>query len=183
MFLNASQELFVAEMVNVFAALLTYWALGNKKRYGWLFYLVSSIALVYVLWHKNSMMSVINQGMMSILAIKNFFLFHKPKSKIHRSFESLTFAIFLSSFALIRGWDGRAISEVLLWSAIIGKTLLLGKKNTSGWYFQLLQQALSIIFGLYQEIYLYALKGAVFVLQGIWGLRQWRRTAPRPATG
>lgn len=175
--LYTTPDLFFAEVINVVGAVLTYGLLAEKKRAGWLFYLLSSIALIYVLAHKESWMTVINQSMMGVLAIKNFFYFHRPESRWHRPFEWLTLLVFLASFSMIGQLDGKAISEIVLWTAIIAKTILLGKKNILGWHFQVLQQSLSVVFGLYREIYLYVLKGAFFALHGIWGYFRWRKLA------
>ena len=173
--LYASPDLLIAEGVNVVSAIIMYHMLGKKNKKGWLFYLISSVALVYLLWFKDSYMSVVNQSMMGILAVKNYFYFEKPEHKIHRIFNWITGVVFAGSLVFIQTLDGKSISELLLWSAIIAKTLLLGKRKTGGWYFQILQQLISIVFGLYRDIYLYVIKGIAFALQGIWGLLKWKK--------
>lgn len=173
--LYTTPDLLAAEAINVIAAIAMYHLLAKKKRVGWMFYLVSSIALIYLLAFKDSWMSVVNQSMMGVLAIKNYFLFDRPNHKLHKWGNGVTLVVFGCSFVFITGWDGKSISEVLLWSAIITKTLLLGKRKVGGWYFQILQQLLSIVFGLYRDIYLYILKGIFFALQGIWGLLKWKK--------
>ena len=172
--LYTTPDLFIAEALNAVTAVATYWLLAEKNRNGWISYLISSFALIYLLAFKESWMTVINQSMMAILAIKNYFYFHREGHKVHRYFEWLTLGVFGVSLLWMNGWDGKGLSELLLWVAIIGKTLLLGKKNIGGWYFQIVQQALSIVFGLYREIYLYVAKGAFFALQGVYGYWRWR---------
>lgn len=173
--LYTTPDLFIAEVINVLSAIVMYQLLANKNKTGWLYYLVSSVALIYLLWFKDSWMSVWNQSMMAVLAIKNYFLFHIPESKWHRYFDWLALAVFFFSLSLIQGLDGKSLSELLLWITIVGKTILLGKKNIGGWYLQIIQQVISIFFGLYRNIYLYVLKSVIFVIQGIYGFLKWRK--------
>lgn len=171
--LYTSLDLFIAELISVFASFLMYHLLADKNRVGWLFYWLASVAIIYVLWFKDSYMSVCNQSMMAILAIKNYFWFHHPQHQLHRYLDRLTLVVFLGSLYFINGWNGKAISELILWIGIIGKTLLLGKKSIGGWYFQIFQQLVSIVFGLYREIYMFVLKSIIFTIQGIYGVWKW----------
>ena len=173
--LYAPPDLMIAEIINIVGAVATYHLLAKKNKNGWLFYLLGSFGLIYLLWFKDSHLSVVNQCMMVVLGIKNYFYFDRPTHKLHPYFDKLAIAVFLGSLFLINGLDGKSISEVLLWTAIIGKTILLGKENTKGWYFQIIQQLLSIVFGLYRDIYMYVIKGLAFAIQGIWGLLKWKK--------
>lgn len=92
-----SIDLFLAELLSVIAALLMNQLLANKNKNGWLFYFFSSITLIYVLIFKDSWMSVINQSMMAVLAIKNYFLFQKPDHRWHRYLNQLTIVVFFAS--------------------------------------------------------------------------------------
>ncbi len=172
--LYTTLDLFIAEAINVFSAIAMYHLLAKKNKVGWLFYLLSSIALVYVLWFKDSWMSVWNQSMMGVLAIKNYFLFHHPENKWHGFFDWLTVGIFIFSLTLLPDLGGKSLSELILWITIIFKTILLGKKKIGGWYFQIIQQMISIVFGLYRDIYLYVIKSIIFTLQGIYGFWKWK---------
>jgi len=169
--------LFIAEVINVFAAIATYWLLAKKHQSGWLFYFLSSIALIYIFWTKGAWITVLNQSMMGVLAIKNYFLFHRPTHSLHRHFEKLTIGVFLISLAFFQGFSWKNISELILWMLIIGKTVLLGKQHIWGWHFQIIQQLVSIIFGWYQQIYLYTFKSVLFTIQGVYGYWKWNNTA------
>lgn len=177
--LYTTLDLFIAEVINIISAIVMYRLLADKNRVGWLYYLISSVALIYLLWFKDSWMSVWNQGMMAVLAIKNYFLFDTPKSKWHRYFDGMTVVVFLCSLSLVQGLDGKSISELLLWITIVGKTILLGKKNIGGWYFQIFQQVISIFFGLYRNIYVYVLKSLVFAIQGVYGFLKWKNAGKK----
>ncbi|MFK7948462.1 MAG: nicotinamide mononucleotide transporter [Saprospiraceae bacterium] len=171
-----SLDLLIAELLNVIGAITMYQMLAHKNKNGWLVYFLSSLALIYVLHFKDSWISVINQSMMAILALKNYYLFHQIENKWHSIFDKLTIIVFLGSLYFLNGFDGKSISELVLWCMIITKTILLGKKNDKGWIFQILQQAVSIIFGLYRGLYIYVFKSIIFTFQGIYGYWKWRKT-------
>ena len=173
--LYTTLDLFLAEIIGIGTALVMNHLLAKKDRRGWFFYLLTSIAFVYLLAFKDSWMSVCNQTMMGILAIKNYYLFYQPQHKWHRYFDWLTYLVFLYSLTWISGFDGKSLSEVALWITIIGKTLLLGKMKIGGWYFQIVQNMLSIAFGWYRNMYLYVIESAIFTIQGIYGLLQWKK--------
>jgi|GEM_PF-1921603 hypothetical protein len=170
-----SIDLFLAELLSVLTAFVMNQLLANKNKNGWLFYVLSSVTLIYVLIFKDSWMSVTNQTMMVVLGIKNFVLFHTPEHKWHRQFDRLAIVVFFGSLFFLRGFDGKSLSELVLWMAILGKTIFLGKNNIKGWHFQILQQLLSIIFGWYRGIYIYIIKSIIFTFQGIYGLWKWRK--------
>lgn len=172
-----SLDLFIAELLGVSASLVMNQLLANKNKNGWLFYFFSSIMLIYVLVFKDSWMSVINQSMMGILGIKNYYLFQYPKHRLHRYFDRMAIVVFLFSLYFLNGFNGKSLSEFLLWLSIMAKTILLGKNNIKGWHFQIIQQIISIVFGWYREIYLYIIKSIIFTFQGIYGLWKWKKDA------
>jgi uncharacterized membrane protein len=170
-----SIDLFLAELLSVLTAFVMNQLLANKNKTGWLFYVLSSVTLIYVLVFKDSWMSVTNQIMMAVLGIKNYILFDTPTHKLHRQLNNFSIAVFFVSLLFLKGFDGKSLSELVLWIAIIGKTIFLGKNNIKGWHFQILQQLLSIVFGWYRGIYIYIFKSIIFTFQGIYGLWKWRK--------
>ncbi len=173
--LYTSLDLLIAELISVLTSVVMYRMLANKDRRGWLMYFISSIAMIYVLCFKDSWMSVVNQSMMMVLSLKNYYLFDKQESKGHFYLDRLSLVVFVLSLPLLNGWNGKAASEFLLWGMIIVRTLLLGKNNIKGWIFQILQQVLSVIFGLYRDMYIYIFKSILFAIQGVYGYWKWKR--------
>jgi hypothetical protein len=69
-----------------------------------------------------------------------------------------------------------ALAEVALWTSIIFKTITLGRGHASGWQWQMAQQAMSIVFGMQREVYIYVIKSIVQLMQAVWGYWQWRKS-------
>lgn len=111
---------------------------------------------------------------MAVLAVKNWWFFDKQDSPWHKRFDYASQGVYLLSLLTVENWDGSSVSEVILWALIIGRTILWGKKEIKGWYWLILQQLTSIVFGLYRGIYLYILTSIIQLFQGIYGWWKWR---------
>ena len=163
------------EAFGVTASFVMYHLLALKKREGWLVYVAASFAIIYLMIMKDSWITVINQLMMIVLGFKNYFVFGQSKQPLYgKALDWLSLPVYLGSFFLLKDFSFGSITEVLMWGVIIAKTLTLGKGQSNGWIWQILQQILSIVFGWQREIYLYVLKSVFQLLQGVWGYWRWR---------
>lgn len=175
--LYAPIDIVLAEFLGLSAVFVMNHLLAKKNKNAWLYYFVSSLLIIYVLYFKDSWMSIINQSMMAILALKNYQYFNNPNHKSHQYFNNLSIIIFVISLLFLNAFDGKTLSELLLWSFIIARTIFLGKNHISGWIFQILQFISSIAFGFYREMYLYVIVGIIFTIQSIYGYWQWKKDA------
>ncbi|MFK7948461.1 MAG: nicotinamide mononucleotide transporter [Saprospiraceae bacterium] len=177
--LYASIDIVIAEFLGLSAVFVMNHLLAKKNKNGWLFYFVSSLLIIYVFLFKDSLMSIINQSMMAILALKNYYYFNNSSHKYHQYFNRISIFVFIVSLLFINSLDGKSLSELLLWSFIIARTIFLGKNHISGWLFQILQCLTSIAFGLYRDMFLYVIVGFIFTIQSIYGYYQWQKTTPQ----
>ena len=172
--LYAPIDVVIAEFIGISAVLVMNHLLAKKDRNGWLYYFISSLFIIYVLLFKDSLMSIINQSMMAILAIKNYYFFTNPNHQYHQYFNQISIIVFIISLLFMNSFDGKYLSELLLWGFIIARTIFLGKNHISGWIFQILQCITSIAFGLYRDMFLYVIVGFIFTIQSIYGYWKWK---------
>lgn len=173
--LYTSPDLFIAEIITVITGFIFNYELAEGRRRSWWWYFGCCIAMVYLMWYKESWVTVINQSAMAVLAIKNYLLFDKQESDWHKRFDYASIGVYLLSLLAVQTWNGSSISEVILWGLIIGRTILWGKKEIKGWYWLILQQLMSIVFGLYRGIYLYIFTSILQLFQGIYGWWKWKK--------
>lgn len=172
--LYTQADLFIAEIITVLTSFIFNYELAQGRRRSWCWYFICSVSMVYLMWHKDSPMTVLNQSMMAVLALKNYTLFDNQTSPWHKTFDRISIFIYVLSLWTIRTFDGSSISEAILWSLIIGRTILWGKKEVKGWYWLIFQQIVAIVFGLYRGIYLYILTSILQLFQGVYGWWKWK---------
>lgn len=169
---------YIVEAIGVLSSFVMYHLLALRRREGWLVYVFSGFAIIYLMVMKDSWITVMNQCMMMVLGVKNYLVFGKPSApKYAQYLDWVSLPVYVGSFFLVKSISVDSFIEIGMWGVIIAKTLTLGKGQLNGWKWQVAQQFMSLLFGWQRSIYLYMIKSALQLLQGIWGYWQWKKTA------